>query len=167
MTTRPDPTASGPLEGADVAAARALAEEIVEELRYVVLATADADGAPWSSPVYFAHRGLDEFFWVSRPTSTHSVNVAHRPDIGLVVFDSRVAVGAGRGVYARAVVDVLEGPALAAGLEVYTRRSVADGAGEWAEQRLQDNGFRLYRARTTEVSVLTGDGPDVRVVLPS
>ena len=31
------------------------ARDIIEASRYLVLATADAAGRPWSSPVYFAH----------------------------------------------------------------------------------------------------------------
>jgi hypothetical protein len=46
------------------------------------------------------------------------------------------------------------------------RRSVLDGAGTWDEQRLAAAGFQMYRARTTEVSVLTGEGPDIRVAVP-
>jgi uncharacterized protein YhbP (UPF0306 family) len=147
--------------------ARELAEQIVGELRYVVLATSDAAGMPWASPVYFAHRGVAEFFWVSRPSSTHSTNIEARPEVGLVVFDSRIDVGAGRGVYARAVADALAGDELAEALEVYTQRSLVDGAGSWDERRLEAAGFRLYRARTTAVSVLTGEGPDLRVDLPT
>jgi general stress protein 26 len=41
------------------------ASDIIEASRYLVLATADAAGRPWSSPVYFAHIGFAEFFWVS------------------------------------------------------------------------------------------------------
>jgi hypothetical protein len=40
--------------------------DIIEASRYLVLATADATGRPWSSPVYFAHIGLREFFWADR-----------------------------------------------------------------------------------------------------
>ena len=36
--------------------------DIIEASRYLVLATADAAGRPWSSPVYFAHIDLAEFF---------------------------------------------------------------------------------------------------------
>ena len=35
--------------------------DIIEASRYLVLATADAAGRPWSSPVYFAHVGYAEF----------------------------------------------------------------------------------------------------------
>src|ERR1700748_1372522 len=58
------------------------ARDIIEASRYLVLATADATGRPWSSPVYFAHIGFTEFFWVSSPEVTHSRNIAVRPEVG-------------------------------------------------------------------------------------
>ena len=46
--------------GADVDAhARAL----IDANLYVTLGTADADGVPWVSPVYFATDGYAEFYW--------------------------------------------------------------------------------------------------------
>ena len=62
---------------------------IIEASRYLVLATADKAGRPWSSPVYFAHIGFTEFFWVSSPDATHSRNIAVRPEVGIVIFDSQ------------------------------------------------------------------------------
>ncbi len=38
-----------------------IVRDIIEASRYLVLATADAAGRPWSSPVYFAHVGYAEF----------------------------------------------------------------------------------------------------------
>ena len=35
--------------------------DIIEASRYLVLATADETGRPWSSSVYFAHIGFTEF----------------------------------------------------------------------------------------------------------
>jgi Pyridoxamine 5'-phosphate oxidase len=40
----------------------AVARRIVDANLYMVLATADATGRPWASPVYFANSGYDEFF---------------------------------------------------------------------------------------------------------
>jgi predicted pyridoxine 5'-phosphate oxidase superfamily flavin-nucleotide-binding protein len=65
--------------------------DIIEASRYLVLATADAAGRPWSSPVYFAHIGFTEFFWVSSPDVTHSRNIAVRPEVGIAIFDSQAA----------------------------------------------------------------------------
>ncbi len=44
-----------------------IARSILDGVSYVVLATADADGAPWSSPVWFATDDYRELFWVSHP----------------------------------------------------------------------------------------------------
>jgi len=73
--------------------------DIIEASRYLVLATADAAGRPWSSPVYFAHTDLTEFFWVSSPDVTHSRNIAVRPQVGIAIFDSQAAIGTGQGVF--------------------------------------------------------------------
>jgi nitroimidazol reductase NimA-like FMN-containing flavoprotein (pyridoxamine 5'-phosphate oxidase superfamily) len=91
--------------------------DIIDASRYLVLATADAAGRPWSTPVYFAHIGLAEFFWVSSPDVTHSRNIAARPEVGIVVFDSQAAIGAGQGVYMSAVAELLEGGEAARGIE--------------------------------------------------
>ena len=82
--------------------------DIIEASRYLVLATADAAGRPWSTPLYFAHIGFTEFFWVSSPDVTHSRNIAVRPEVGIVVFDSQAAIGAGQGVYVSAAAELLE-----------------------------------------------------------
>jgi hypothetical protein len=39
-----------------------------------------------------------EFFWVSSPDSTHSRNLAGRPDVSIVIFDSSVPISTGQGV---------------------------------------------------------------------
>ena len=65
--------------------------DIVEANRYLVLATADATGRPWSSPVYFAHDDFTRFFWVSSPDVTHSRNIAVRP----LIATSRGTYGGG------------------------------------------------------------------------
>jgi hypothetical protein len=145
---------------------RALALRIVEELRYVVLATADESGRPWSSPVYFAHRGLDEFTWISRPETTHSQNIAARPDVGLVVFDSGQPPGTGLGFYARATAEVVPPDEVDEAIRPFSERSVADDLGLYDAARLEEHGFRLYRARTVELTMLPGMGKDVRVPVP-
>lgn len=138
---------------------------VVETLRYVVLATADADGRPWASPVYFAADGLSTFWWVSSPESTHSRNVAERPEVALTVFDSTQAVGTGLGVYARARASRVVDSEVRDAVATYSARSVADGAGVWDTARLADSGLALYRADVTELSLLPGRGIDRRVPL--
>ena len=142
--------------------------EIIEASRYLVLATADAAGRPWSTPVYFAHIGFTEFFWVSSPDVTHSVNIAVRPEVGIAIFDSHAAIGAGQGVYMSAVATRLEGDEAARGIEAFSARSVAHGAREWTSQDVRPGaGLRLYRAIADSHSILAKDGqPDHRVPVP-
>jgi pyridoxamine 5'-phosphate oxidase-like protein len=45
---------------------------IVEANRYMTLSTADADGVPWASPVWYAPDGPDALLWVSDPSARHS-----------------------------------------------------------------------------------------------
>jgi nitroimidazol reductase NimA-like FMN-containing flavoprotein (pyridoxamine 5'-phosphate oxidase superfamily) len=142
--------------------------DIIEANRYLVLASADAAGRPWSSPVYFAHIGLAEFFWVSSPDVTHSRNIAVRPEVGIVVFDSQVAVGAGQGVYMSAVAKLLDEGETARGIEAFSRRSVADGDEEWTSEDVRTGaGLCLYQATADSHWILAKDGqPDHRVPVP-
>ncbi len=128
---------------------------IIEASRYLVLATADAAGRPWSTPVYFAHIGFTEFFWVSSPD-------------GIAIFDSRAAIGAGQGVYMSAAATLLEGDEAARGIEAFSARSVAHGAEAWTSEDVQPGaGLRLYRATADSHSILAKDGqPDHRVPVP-
>ena len=67
----------------------AMARRIIDDNLYVTLGTADGDGNPWVTPVFFTPVDHREIYWVSSPDSTHSRNLAVRPQVRLVVFDSR------------------------------------------------------------------------------
>lgn len=121
--------------------------EIIEANRYLVFATADATGRPWSSPVYFAHIDFTDFFWVSSVDVTNSRNIAARPEVGIVVFDSQAAIGTGQGVYMSAVAKLLDTGDISSGIEALSRRSVAHGGREWTSEDVRPGGgLRLYRA---------------------
>jgi Pyridoxamine 5'-phosphate oxidase len=143
----------------------AVARRIVDANLYMVLATADATGRPWASPVYFANSGYDEFFWVSSPEATHSRNLAARPEVGIVVFDSQAAIGTGQGVYMAAVAGQVAGADLERGIEVFSRRSLAHGGVAWTAADVQgETGIRLYRATASGHWILAKDGrPDHRI----
>jgi hypothetical protein len=102
---------------------------------------------------------LHRFFWVSSPDVTYSRNIAVRPEVGIVVFDSQAAIGAGQGVYVSAAAELLEGDEIARGIEAFSRRSVAHGAREWTSQDVRPGaGLRLYRAAASSHSILAKDG---------
>ncbi|RPF33119.1 pyridoxamine 5'-phosphate oxidase family protein [Streptomyces sp. TLI_185] len=138
---------------------------IVDANLYLVLATADADGRPWSSPVYFAHEEYREFFWISSPDARHSRNIAVRSEVGISVFDSSVAISTGQGVYMSATAARADGPDVERGLDVFSRRSVRHGGRVWTAGDVGgDSGMRLYRAVADDHSILAKDGrPDHRI----
>ena len=109
-----------------------IARSILDGNSYVVLATADADGAPWASPVWYAMANYRELYWVSHPVARHSRNIAGRPQIAMVVFDSTVPPGTGQGVYMRAnAEEVVDPDACAAGVAVVSAVSVQRGEQEF------------------------------------
>ena len=142
-----------------------IARGIISASLYMVLATADETGRPWASPVYFANSGYAEFFWVSSPDAAHSRNIAVRPQVSIVIFNSQVPIGAGQGVYMAAAAQEVTGAGLDRGLEVFSRRSLAHGGAAWTPEDVQAQaGLRLYRAIAHDHSILAKDGrPDHRI----
>lgn len=143
-----------------------IAREILGASSYVVLATADADGVPWASPVWFAMEDDPELYWVSYPGARHSQNISVRPQIAMVVFDSTVAPGSGQGVYMTATAEQLtDRGAIERGIGVFSRESVRDGADELGPDEVTGEArLRLYRASVHEYWILDPDSPfDVRV----
>ena len=139
-----------------------IARKILDRSRYMVLATADRSGQPWATPVFFAHRDYREFFWVSEPEATHSVNLRDRREVGIVVFDSRVKVGSGQGVYVAGVARELPAHDTAEGLEIFSARSAEHGGDEWSEEDIRPpSPHRLFQATAEGIYVL--DEHDHRV----
>ena len=144
------------------------ARAILDAGRYVVLATADADGVPWASPVWFATEDYRELFWVSYPGARHSQNIAVRPQIAMVVFDSTVPSGSGQGVYMSATAEqVTEPAAIEHGIGVFSRECLRQQTEGWAVDQVSGEArLRLYRASVHEHSILDPDVPhDVRVMV--
>jgi nitroimidazol reductase NimA-like FMN-containing flavoprotein (pyridoxamine 5'-phosphate oxidase superfamily) len=132
---------------------------------YMVLGTADASGGPWVSPVYFAPEAYTHFYWVSSPEARHSRNIATRPQVSIVVFDSRAAIGTGQGVYMAAVAGELTGAELERGIEIFSRTSLRHGGHEWKPEDVQAPAlYRLYRATVQDHWILdTTNAPDHRI----
>lgn len=141
---------------------------ILDGIRYMTLATASANGRPWATPVWFAHHGYEELWWVSRPGSRHSLNLAVRPQAGIAVFDSTVPISTGQGVYVEAVAGEAPGEDLARGLAVYSRCSEAEGGRAWGPDDVTGAAhLRLYRAQVVEAFVLSPEDERVPVDLAS
>ncbi len=115
----------------DPEAARAL----VDANSYLTLATADAEGAPWASPVWFAHEQYETFLWMSQPGARHSRNIATRREIAIVIFDSTVSPRQRNAVYVEAAAAIVPDAELEDAVAIYAARSVAAGWRRWYARR--------------------------------
>jgi uncharacterized protein YhbP (UPF0306 family) len=148
-----------------------MARRVIDANKYMTLATADNAGTPWASPVYYTPEGYDVFYWASSPHSVHSRNLARRPALSIVIFDSQVAIGAAEAVYMVARADIVP--------DVELERCAATYGSRFPELRVfgpdelrAPAELRLYRARVAEHSVLVagsdpefGRGVDSRLVV--
>ena len=134
----------------------AQARAILDANRYMTLATADESGVPWASPVWFASADYRAFFWVSAPGARHSRNLAARPQVGIVIFDSQVPGGAGQAVYLSATAEEVAGADVDEGMEIFSREIEAQGLPIWTSDQVRAPArHRLYRAVASEHFVLS------------
>ena len=145
-----------------------VAAAILDEIVYMTLGTSDEQGQPWVSPVYFASYAHKEFYWISAPEAKHSRNIAVRPQVSIVVFDSRIAVGKGQAVYISAIAEEVQDTDLSQGLSIYNGRfqnPAAHSVYTVAQQEVQAPAlYRLYCAKALEHWVLDRDShPDRRI----
>jgi hypothetical protein len=137
------------------------ARRIIDSNSYLTLATADASGRPWATPVWFAHECYTDYVWVSRPSTRHSANLAtarvgHR-HLRLDRAGRQRARGLHRGPRSRSRTAESSGhwPTFSAALE-------ADGGTGWQLADVTGSAaFRLYHARASSHFLL--DDHDHRV----
>ena len=130
-----------------------MARSIIDSNRFMTLATADRDGVPWASPVWYAPVEYREFLWVSSPEATHSRNLAVRPQLAIVIFDSHEA-GGWKALYMSAVAEQLADVDEAIG--IYSRHGEAQELRAWyargrrpsgSPPSLPGHGLRTLRPR--------------------
>jgi hypothetical protein len=140
------------------------ARVIIDGNSYLTIATADRAGRPWASPLWYAHAGYREFFWVSSPAARHSRNLDARPQAGIVIFDSRAPIGSPQAVYLTVTAEEVTGDRLGQGLEVFSARSQSHGARKWTLADVREPApHRLYRATASECFLL--DDLDRRIAV--
>ncbi len=130
------------------------ARALIDANLYVVLGTADADGTPWVSPVYFATADYTELYWTSADDAAHSRNIARRPQVSMVIFDSQVPTYHGRAVYLSATATELAGRDLDRGLGIYPGPASRGATALELADVTAPSRYRLYRATVTEAFVL-------------
>jgi hypothetical protein len=128
------------------------ARAIIDGNSYLTIGSANANGEPWVSPVFYVADGYSTFYWISSPDATQCRNIAVRPNVGIVVFNSHQEPGTGEAVYMAATAGEATGPDLDRGLEVYLGAAPLRDRGP--EDFRPPGSYRLYRAVVTEHSML-------------
>jgi hypothetical protein len=132
----------------------ALVRRIVAANVYMVLGTADRDGTPWVSPVFFATADCMAFYWISSPGVVHSQNITVRPEVSIVVFDSTVVPGSGEAVYMAATAREVIGADIEPALAIYPGPAERGGRPLVPADVQSPGPYRLYVATVSEHSVL-------------
>ncbi|MDT0406285.1 MULTISPECIES: pyridoxamine 5'-phosphate oxidase family protein [Streptomyces] len=120
---------------------------IIDGNRFMTLGTANAEGDPWVSPVFYVADGYATFYWISSPEATQVRNIAVRPRVGIVVFNSQQEPGSDEAVYMSATACELAGADLDRGLEIYLG---AAPFGQGPAAFRPPGRYRAYRASVTE-----------------
>ena len=145
-----------------------LARSTLASNRFMVLGTVDSSGRPRVSPVWFSLVDHHDLYWLSSPDAHHSRNIEERPEVSIVVFDSKADPHTGQAVYLEATAArVPEGELGQACAEAF------EGVDEeltFTPETLQNEPFVLYRARVTAAEIHVrgrdfgdGSGSDQRV----
>jgi pyridoxine/pyridoxamine 5'-phosphate oxidase len=110
---------------------------IIDANSYMTLATAHKHGNPWASPVWYATADYRELVWVSSPQARHSRNLAARPAVAIVIFDSHQRLGTGEAVYLSARAEQVPEPDLDRFLGIYSTISQRQSLPAWNRPDVQ------------------------------
>jgi nitroimidazol reductase NimA-like FMN-containing flavoprotein (pyridoxamine 5'-phosphate oxidase superfamily) len=131
------------------------ARAIIDAGAYMTLATADEEGRPWASPVWFARTPAFDLLWISRPEARHSQNLAVRPELAIVIFDSHAPIGTGQGVYFEATAELVPDDELEQAAAIFSARSRQQGGEVFTTAEVTPPAeHRMYRARIREAYLL-------------
>jgi hypothetical protein len=132
----------------------AIARGIIDANVYMALGTADENGRPWVSPVFYAAWEYREFYWISSPEATQCRNLTKRPQLSIVIFDSQIPVGQGQAVYMSATAEQVADDDIARGLEIYPGLAERGARKILAAEVRPPGRWRLYRATVSQHSIL-------------
>jgi nitroimidazol reductase NimA-like FMN-containing flavoprotein (pyridoxamine 5'-phosphate oxidase superfamily) len=150
MADQPDPTPED------------IARRVINDNRFMVLATVQPDGTPRVSPVYYDHLGYGRFYWVSSPNAQHSMNLAARPRVEFVIFNSQATPATTSAVYLGGLAGEVPAEDLPmACAEAFAR--VREGARAFTPDQLRgESELRLYRVDVDRAEIHVRGGDPVR-----
>lgn len=83
------------------------AKKLIEELRYLTLATTNKVMIPWSAPLFFAHDNDYNFYWRCSRKTVHSTDIEENNNVAFTIYNSTLPKTNVYGVYVRAKAQAL------------------------------------------------------------
>lgn len=134
------------------------AKKIVDSNKYMVLATADTEGKPWSATVAFAYDKDYNFYFISAVDSRHAENISKNPRVSFVIFDSTQDIGDSEGIQAEGRASVVERGDVEKVIGIYVKRlfpksDMAPSEMYRPEYYSGASEFRFFRIKATGVNI--------------
>jgi len=82
--------------------------EVLAENKYFCLATSDANGTPWSSPLLYIKDEDYNFYFLSHSGSRHCQNIKENNQVAFSIFDSKQNPGIAFGIQAYGKANIVE-----------------------------------------------------------
>lgn len=133
------------------------AKHVIDSNKYLTLGSVLDDGTPWVTPVYYTPDGYHRFYWASNPDSVHSRNIAARPRVRIVVFDSSVRIGGAEAVFMDAEAGLVPEAELADAATLYGGR-FPELRQYGVDELTAPNTLRLYQADAVNHEILVRGG---------
>jgi uncharacterized protein YhbP (UPF0306 family) len=126
-----------------------LAMRIIKENKFLSLATSDAAGNLWATPLSYCVDENLNFYFVTAMDSTHTEHILQNPNVAFSIFDSTRRVSDIDGIQAIGIVGQVEESRLARVCELYYAHVFPDATerAEWESpwRHFTENDFPIYR----------------------
>ena len=132
---------------------------LLAQQTYLVLATADGQGRPWATPLFYAAQHEHLVYWVSAPDSRHSRNIAEQPTVAITIFDSRAPIGGAEALYLEGRAIRVENGERATALDILNARLPTRHRLAMADVEVPAP-LRVYRADVSRHFVLIRGGDE-------
>jgi hypothetical protein len=142
------------IEGDSAMTPQQRAQRLIDESDHMVIATVDANSAPWVSPVFYVRDDSYDLYWTSEKTARHSENIRSAGAAAIVICEAEPGKPVDA-VYILAESTELADPEdVKRGIEVMARKPQPD---KWLIEGVDDvtgsGPWRIYRARPITIEV--------------
>ncbi len=99
-----------------------IVKRIIESNNYMVIATADSEGNPWASALFYVHDKDYAFYFLSAIDSRHIKNIGGNSVASFVIFDSRQKIGQSDSVQAECKISEVNKNQLEDVIKLYVKK---------------------------------------------